>query len=868
MGTFRAVFFESCFDNTPSPFDEPSFEAFSLALRSAGHRRGPKDGLAFSPAVYRPGTTRALKNVEVVTAVGLDLEHVTPARMAEVRETLKTFEHVVYSTHSHTPEAPRFRAVIALTRELPAALYPSLWQAVAEMVGTDVCDPATKDASRLFYLPAAPEGATTELEYWPPVAGERFRLDPLEALGLTEMQYTEALARAAAPSLAAPAPALNIVDGLIEKKGALALKPRPSADDLKGRVLAGDSNNWRPNLERLFAGEPFADEGGRDLAAHGCVSTIAWVAPEADVEDIAQLFEPSVEAMWKANTSSSNPPPTMDSIRAKIRRALNERRERWYEERAFMDEAHAIASKPPAPADVVAGPGERKLAYSDPAIERIARDQRCAVPELKKRLIIHCHPSIYALGGEHGEYLDPISKDGAVASLERDLGPWVAARVVDFMKMKVSNNKPPTWRPKTFDELLRDYGTVARKVVMQMGLEKSWYDAGSHTFTESICRIRTDIKPVWHHQIDAWLKLFAGEKYEKLQDWLSTLHLLSKPTCALVCVGAPGSGKNLIADGISKLWGKDAKPISLFDFSGAWNELAKDCPLVASHENLPGQDASKAFRRVVADSSYTMKAKYRRDAVVRGAVRVLLSANEDLDLFGRQGEEFNEEAAVAMEKRILQLKVEAPAAAYLHSIGGRAATEAWVEGEQLAQHVRWLMLNRQVKHGTRFLVDGDSVGAAGQLITRSPNTSKVLEWVVSCIKDGGKRLGDVDLCRLARIGGGRASVATEALVAGWEIYGQRYSRLNPTEVGRALKAISDRKIRPGSDEPRRPWFWELKLKLVIDWAEDCGLATRAEIEAQVNRAVAVPPAPPSSTATSKQSGSVTSLSERVGAASR
>lgn len=534
-----------------------------------------------------------------------------------------------------------------------------------------------------------------------------------------------------------------------------------------------------------------------------------------------------------------------------------------------MDEAHALASKAQASVigvDTGPGPGERSLPYTDAKIDRIAAEQRCPPQELKKRLIIYCPPSIFTLGGEHGEYHEPISKEGAVASLERDLAPWAASRIVEFMKKRLSKNGPPTWRPKTFDELLHDYGTVARKVVMEMGLEKSWYDAASHTFTESICRVRTDIKATWSPEIDKWLRLFAGEKYEKLLDWLATLHILSKPTCALVCIGVPGSGKNLLADGISKLWGKNSKPISLFDFSGSWNELSKDSPMVASHESLPGQDASKAFRRVVSDSSYIMKAKYRREAVVRGAVRVFLSANEDLDLFGRQGEEFNEEAAVAMEKRILQVNVEAAATNYLNSIGGRATTERWVEGEQIAQHVLWLMLNRQVRHGTRFLVDGDSNGVARQLIARSPLTSATLEWIVACIKDDADMLKKTLLGKHVKMGAGKLLVATEAVVSGWDCYGKRYSRPSASEAGRALKAISNRKARPGAEEKSRPWYWEIKVDLIIDWAEECGLATRAELEAKINRVALAQPATGPATVPSTPSTPVSSLAVAVGQA--
>ncbi|MBK9516199.1 MAG: hypothetical protein IPO09_02375 [Anaeromyxobacter sp.] len=335
-GAFRFSFYNNRFDNNPDPSGEPSFADFAKALVAAGHRRGAKDGLAFSPAVFRPGTTRALDNVEVVTAVGLDLEHVTPARMAAVRETLKAFDHVLYSTHSHRPEEPRFRAIIALERELPASLHPQIWALVADMVGTDAVDPATKDASRLFYLPAAPEGATdTELEYHPADGVSVFALDPLAALGLTETQYAEALARTAVPSLA---PAVSIIGGLVEKKGALALKPRPTRDDIAARVRSVQ-NAWSDGISKLLAGQPYADMGGRDAAAHGIASSIAFTCPEADIEDITALFAGSVATMEANGTDPSNPPPSMAVIEGKVRRALNAARTKVAGEEEFRQKS-------------------------------------------------------------------------------------------------------------------------------------------------------------------------------------------------------------------------------------------------------------------------------------------------------------------------------------------------------------------------------------------------------------------------------------------------------------------------------------------------------------------------------------------------
>lgn len=145
--------------------------------------RAKKSGPGFIPAVFTPGTGRKNANVEQLTALVLDVDDGTPYET--LLEKVRPFEHVYYTSHSHHPEHPKYRIVIFLDKPIPAAEWPFFWQRAANHFGH--LDPATKDASRLYFLPAHPAGSQCDTRYAP---GRLLKVDDLEELPLMAVQIT------------------------------------------------------------------------------------------------------------------------------------------------------------------------------------------------------------------------------------------------------------------------------------------------------------------------------------------------------------------------------------------------------------------------------------------------------------------------------------------------------------------------------------------------------------------------------------------------------------------------------------------------------------------------------------------------------
>lgn len=71
-------------------------------------------------------------------------------------QLLSTFAVAVYTTHSHTESAPRYRFIIPLSRPVTVDEYEPIARKIADKFGMDYFDDTTYQASRLMYWPSHP----------------------------------------------------------------------------------------------------------------------------------------------------------------------------------------------------------------------------------------------------------------------------------------------------------------------------------------------------------------------------------------------------------------------------------------------------------------------------------------------------------------------------------------------------------------------------------------------------------------------------------------------------------------------------------------------------------------------------------------
>ena len=110
----------------------------------------------WAPATFQ-SDRRLLANVEQVFAVGLDIEG-DGAHFDAATNLWAGYHANVHTTHSHTPEAHRYRVVLVTDRPMTAAEYARVrrWAARRSDNAGQPTDPRAADPSRLWFVPGAP----------------------------------------------------------------------------------------------------------------------------------------------------------------------------------------------------------------------------------------------------------------------------------------------------------------------------------------------------------------------------------------------------------------------------------------------------------------------------------------------------------------------------------------------------------------------------------------------------------------------------------------------------------------------------------------------------------------------------------------
>lgn len=107
------------------------------------------------------GERRKKENVTSRSMLTLDLDFVSmpAADLWDEIDTAFNYTALMYSSHSHTPEKPRLRLVIPLSRDISPAEYEPIARKIAEQIGINQFDDSTYETARLMYWPSTSSDA-------------------------------------------------------------------------------------------------------------------------------------------------------------------------------------------------------------------------------------------------------------------------------------------------------------------------------------------------------------------------------------------------------------------------------------------------------------------------------------------------------------------------------------------------------------------------------------------------------------------------------------------------------------------------------------------------------------------------------------
>lgn len=98
------------------------------------------------------------------SVIALDVEKGPTTQQAHA--IFRRWQHVIYTTWSHSPDDHRFRIVIPLACDVNAEEYKLLWAWLAALLGCGA-DAQTKDLARALFLPAIrPDGRRAASKAW------------------------------------------------------------------------------------------------------------------------------------------------------------------------------------------------------------------------------------------------------------------------------------------------------------------------------------------------------------------------------------------------------------------------------------------------------------------------------------------------------------------------------------------------------------------------------------------------------------------------------------------------------------------------------------------------------------------------------
>ncbi|MFH5834564.1 VapE domain-containing protein [Proteiniclasticum sp. C24MP] len=101
---------------------------------------------------------RKAENVANRTLITLDLDYVKGSAQDiwDSHTMLNDYATVIYSTHQHSPDSPRLRLIIPLSRPALPDEYQAISRKIAQEIGIDMFDDTTYEPVRLMYWPSHP----------------------------------------------------------------------------------------------------------------------------------------------------------------------------------------------------------------------------------------------------------------------------------------------------------------------------------------------------------------------------------------------------------------------------------------------------------------------------------------------------------------------------------------------------------------------------------------------------------------------------------------------------------------------------------------------------------------------------------------
>lgn len=833
---FASYFPHGATDNVPHKVGPLNFDDLATVMapgdRAAGippgrHMIRPpadKNGSpGWSPCEYREGALRSKSNVIRVYALVIDFDGCTADQlqgaakrrgltdpkdvpredrepfarenMAQLTARLQGLQFIGHTSWSHnTDKKPvAVRVAVKLSRPVEAAEWPKFWRHANTFFG-GLLDPATKDASRLFFCAALPAGTDERDHKVFASAGEALDVDKM--LGEPEIGHAQDAEILAALGISA--------DGSVGQGKSITLDEVNEFAHEIARSKNPKKSDVGRRLKKMVMGEPFALQGsadplgGIDNAIFRMCAFLAEKFFDRDPVAVAKMFERSLAEHFKRDGETHD----VDNVKTKFERVAEEIRTK----RSEADQQALIAR------------GRRiREAFQTDRVQGYTPDELLAYGDMDHKWVIQHGASFYLFFD--GDYRSPVGDKAVIPAAARDLAPAHTAGVEVFETDEGSGIS----RPKTPLSLVLDYGAVAADVVVDLTAQRSYFDGPTRTFVEASCPRRI-VEAKYNPLVDEWIKSIGSKE---LEQWIALATQLDRPCAALYVEGVKGSGKSLLAHGLARLWSTGGPTTAANAIGGTWNDDISRCPLVLADEALPPKVRASGItgeiREFIAASRRPLARRYKPNATMIGAVRMILAANNKNLLETQEILTPNDIAAFA--ERFLYVKMPQAAASVLARIGRETVEKVFIQEDAIASHALWLMENVKDLPNGRFFFENGGEEIARTLTSQSGVRGSVCTWLVMYLLNPQPIEMQTNGPPQVEIKDGELYVTAQALAQYWASYKTNRMPPSPAQAGNALRGLS----HDGVIEVADLTFYRVDSRNLLTWAEETGYCAGEQI---------------------------------------
>jgi hypothetical protein len=609
--------------------------------------------------------------------------------------------------------------------------------------------------------------------------------------------------------------------GISESKGAsplprksepLPLKPQAQSSEIPSSLLTTLHNlkdeGKRSQFAALLEGSSPAPRGARDATLHAMASTLVFVDEgKTTPEALAELFRPSMRTWAAEPDSTKTEEEELAKVTEKIQRAQNDFFQKQAKESesldairlAFMTGAEETDSNPPqvSPRHFII---QRDAAYYPFDFTTLAYDRARSQQELY-----------------------PVLRDaweGSAAELYR-------------------MNEKGEMKLRSVSDITLEHCTVANDIIYDMSADRTFYDPRNRTLFARAAILR-NLEPQFHPTIDQWLRALPADPQDVdlLLDWIAGVSEVKHQCSAIYLSGPKDVGKSLLAHGLSMLWLSEA-PSKMEHIVCRFNSSLLDCPLIVLDEQWSNKKINICgeIRELVGTTSHRVEQKGLTPVTVKGAVRIMITANNDAVLSTEGNGDMTENDRAATAERILHIECSTKATQILKKETNRFF---WITNCDIARHALWLrqerfdnILEDRNKSGRRYLVQGrykkefhDGIGQ------KQDDFYAVAEVLVSAVLNP---KGPFGAGKISRVYKDEFRVTSKGVLDSWQPYlGDRYDMpKNNVTIGKILSQMGTRVF----DKTLGANVYRIQKEYLCEQAEKLELATPEQVVAGLKNKV-------------------------------